>query len=307
MEYTRTIERTFSVGAEPALRIANRTGTLIVRGEDREDIEFTATLRVDADSEQQAEELFDALELPISEREGAVEIGPPEFGEVNGARGGFEVFGLRIATQWRGPRVDMVAVVPRRCGLRASSRTGSVSVEGIRANVRVDCRTGRVRISDVEGEVTAETRTGALGLNAVRGAVRAETRTGIVESEDITGDISLSTRTGLVRARGVHGSVTATTRTGGIRLEDIDGAIQASSTTGGVRYRGRIAHPADISVSTGSIRLAVTPDSAFFLDAESGRGTVRSELDVDATREPDAGAPTVRLRTDRGSIRIGPA
>jgi hypothetical protein len=54
MEYRRTIEHKFTAGAEPALSITNRSGKLQVRGEERSDTAFTATLRVHADSDQAA-------------------------------------------------------------------------------------------------------------------------------------------------------------------------------------------------------------------------------------------------------------
>ena len=278
MEYARTVERQFSAGAEAQLRIVNRRGSLEVRGEDRADIEFSAILRVSAGSEQEADRLFDAVGLPMSDHEGTVEIGPPDFDDFDG------LFGARLR---RTPRLEMVAVVPRGCDVHASNRAGSISVRGVRATVDVDGRTGRVDVRDIDGEVTAETRTGSIRLTSVRGAVRAETRTGGVEVEDIDGDVTLSTRTG------------------GIKLENIDGAIEVHSRTGGVRCRGPIAHPVDISVNTGAIRLAVPRDSSFFLDAESRSGSVRSDLEVNTASEPDADAPTVRLKTDRGAIRVG--
>jgi hypothetical protein len=51
----------------------------------------------------------------------------------------------------------------------------------------------------------------------------------------------------------------------------------------------------------------VTPDSSLFLDAKSYLGAVRSDLDVDGTREPDDDAPTVSLRTNQGAICVFPA
>lgn len=279
MEYTRTIERSIDAGAAQMVRIANRRGSLTVRGADREDIGFVATLRVKAGSEQEAEELFDEVELPISEREGTVEIGPPEFGDEEGWWGGGR----------RRPTLDMELAIPRACSVHATNRAGSIGVEGVRAAVEAKNRAGAVRVRDIEGAVTAETRAGEVQIRSVRGAVAAETRAGGIKIEEVTGDVTLQTRAG------------------GIRLKDIDGAVQAGSRAGEVWYRGRIRHEVEISVRAGAIQLGVTPDSSFFLDAESGLGSVESELDVDGTQEPEADAPTVRLRTGVGSIRIGSA
>jgi hypothetical protein len=307
MEYRRTIERKFTPGADPALSIANRRGSLQVRGEERSDIAFTATLRVHADNDQAADELFDAVELPISEHEGTIEIGPPELAGSEDEDGGFPGVGSWFGSRRDPVKIDMVAAVPRACSVRTRNRAGSTEVAGIHAVVAVESRAGRVNIREIDGEVTAKARAGALHLTSMRGNVHAETRAGSIEAERIAGDAALSTRAGSVRLREVEGDVTVSTRTGGIELENVDGEVRVSGKNGGVRYRGRVAHPVDIAVGTGAIQLGVTPDSSFFLDAKSDLGAVRSDLDVDATREADDYAPTVRLRTNQGAIRVVPA
>lgn len=303
MEYTRNREQTFSVGSEPLLRIANTRGELTIRGVDRDDIYFTWKLRVDADSRDESEERFDTVELPIEQRGDTVEIGPPEFTEVDTIR----IFGFSIPAGWRGPRMDMVVEVPRQCRIEAELRTGSARIEGIKADVRVLGRTGRIRIAEIEGELTVEGRTGSIEVRSVRGAVRAEARTGRVDVEDIDGDATISTRTGAVQARGVRGVLHCRTRTGAIRVVDCEGPFDLATTTGVVEYRGDVTHDGTIEVRTGRITLGVKRGASFFIEASSDRGSVRSELDVDDLREPSADAPTVRLHTSRGSIRVVPA
>lgn len=303
MEYTRNFEQTFDVGSGPLLRIANTRGELTIRGSDRSDILFSSRLRVDADSRDAAEERFDAVDLPIEQRDDTVEIGPPEFAEVDTIR----VWGFSIPAAWRGPRMDMVVEVPRSCRIEADLRTGSARVEGINAEVCLHGRTGRLRVAEIEGELTVEARTGRIEVRSIRGNVRVETRTGRVDVEDVTGDATISTRTGAVRARGVGGALHCRTRTGAIRVVDCDGPFDLATTTGVVEYRGDITHDGTIEVRTGRITLGVKRGASFFIDASSDRGSVRSELDVDDLREPVADAPTVRLHTSRGSIRVVPA
>jgi hypothetical protein len=298
MEYRRTIERTFEAGDAPRLRIANRSGRLAVHGRDRSDIAFTATLRVDAGSEGEANELFDAVDLPISERGGEVEIGPPTSGSDGGG-------GFRSWFNWtRRVRIDMLAEVPRDCRVDARNRAGAIAVEGIGAAVTVDGRAGGVSLRDIEGALSASTRAGGIQLESIRGPVQVATHAGSIEAERVTGDLSLETHAGSVRVRIVDGDVDVTTRAGGITLEDVSGAVRVRGRHGGVKYRGRVTDAVEISVATGGIEFGVPLGSSFFLDAESGRGSVVSELEVDVTREPAADAPTVRLRTEVGSIRL---
>ena len=302
-EYTRKDERIFSVGDAPLLKIANRRGTLTVRGVDRSDISFASELRVDAESREDAEDLFNAVDLPMEQHGDTVEIGPPEFAETET----ISIFGFNIPAQWRGPRIDIVVEVPRNCRVQADQRTGSVRIEGINADVRVGTRTGRIRVAEIEGELEIEARTGAVEVHSVKGGVRVETRTGRVEVEDVTGDVTLSTRTGAVQAREITGALSCRTRTGAIRAVNCDGPFDLSTTTGVVEYRGDIVADGSIEVRTGRITLAVQHGASFFIDASAERGSVRSELDVSDLSEPKEGAPTVRLRSRTGSIRIVPA
>lgn len=302
-EYTRTFERSFTVGDAPLLKIANRRGEMTVRGSDRSDIFFSSELRIDAGSRDEAEERFDAIDLPIEQRGDTVEIGPPEFAETET----ISIFGFTIPASWRGPRIDMVVEVPRNCRVQAEQRTGSVRIEGINADVRVGTRTGRIRVADIEGQLEVDARTGSVEVLSVKGGVRVETRTGKVEVEDVTGGATLSTRTGAVRVRDVTGALHCRTRTGAIHAVDCDGPFDLETTTGVVEYRGDITGDGTIDVRTGRITLAVPRGASFFIDASAERGSVRSDLDVDDLREPKADAPTVRLHSRTGSIRIVPA
>ncbi len=76
------------------------------------------------------------------------------------------------------------------------------------------------------------------------------------------------------------------------------------SASGSVEFRGRVAQPISMEVTAGSVRLAVSRDSGFFLDAESRAGSVRSELPVGYLERPPKDAPTVRVRTQSGTIRV---
>ena len=102
----------------------------------------------------------------------------------------------------------------------------------------------------------------------------------------------------------LHGRVLARARTGRIRVSDVDGPLELSATTGAIEYRGRIAHPAKIDVTTGAIRLAVTPDSSFFVDAKTQSGKISADLPVGFMERPPKDAPTVRIRARTGAIRI---
>lgn len=302
MEYRHSFERTFDVGADAMLRIANRRGELVIRGTDRSDISFTAELRVDADDQQEADDRFAAVDLPMRQSGDTVEVGPPDFAEQDTIR----IFGFSIPAAWRDPRLDMVVEVPHHCRIEADLRRGRTRIEGISAAVQVNCRTGQLRIADIDGALDVEGRTGAVEVRSVTGSVRVRTRTGKIEVADIEGDTELSTRTGTISARRVTGLLHGRTRTGAIRASECSGRFDLHTTTGVVEYRGEITADGTIDVKTGRITLGVRRGASFYLDALSHRGDVSSELDVSDMEPPQEDAPTVQLRTHTGSIRIVP-
>jgi hypothetical protein len=306
MDYHRTLHRTFEAGDRPTLRIANRSGEISVIGEDRTDIELVAQFTASADSEAEGERRLDAMQLPISEEDGVVEIGPPDFGDAAASGdAGIRIFGIRVGLALSGGfRGDMQVRVPRKCRLEAHERSGRLRVTGVEESVRVETRSGRTELSSIGGDVHFEGRSGAVEVRAVTGDLRAEVRSGRIEVEGVIGDVELRTRSGRIQVRDVEGRVVAQSHTGRVRVEDVNGPLTLSASTGAVEYRGRIVHTSSFDVARGTVRLAVTQDSSFFLDAETERGTVTADLPVNYMERPPEDAPTVRVRTGRGTVRI---
>jgi DUF4097 and DUF4098 domain-containing protein YvlB len=122
--------------------------------------------------------------------------------------------------------------------------------------------------------------------------------------EGVQGRLTLRSRSGSVVVRDVEGELTLEGRAGRIQLDDIRGPVQVRSHAGAVELRGRIQWPVDIEIHSGSVKLAVTRDSSFFMDAETHHGSIRSELPVDYLERPPVDAPVVRVRTYAGPVRV---
>ena len=279
MEYIRTLTRAFDVGEQAELSLENRSGTVTVRGEDTQEVRVEVVARLWAESEEEANEQAEMVERGIRQEGQRITIRAPS---LLARPGLLSLFG-------RGPRIDYQVTAPRATEARITNRTGRVEVEGISGPLEIESRTGRAEVRQIEGDTTITSRTGA---------VRVET---------IGGALMVSSRTGTVMVRRCKGDVSIQARSGAIQVEDIEGRLRAETRTGAIRYSGAVRADIDIEVGTGAVRLAVDPDSIFFLDAETVTGSVRSDLSL---RRPSDGAgqkdgPTVRIRTRTGSIRIG--
>jgi DUF4097 and DUF4098 domain-containing protein YvlB len=300
MEYTRSIERSFPMPAGGLVRIQNRRGETVIRGEDRDDIVVTAQIRINAMTRQEAEDRFDAFALPMRESERSVEIGPPRYDEPHPA----VLLGFSFSRFVKGPRLDLLVRVPREIEVEAENQTGTLRLDGIVGRCSLGTQRGTVEALNVEGELKIEGKTGRLEARHIKGPLKLEARSGKVTVEDVRGDVGISTSTGSVKIADVVGECQAKTRTGRIRLHDIDGPMQLQAKTGSVEYTGRMVHDANIRVRTGAVVLAITRDSAFFIDAETRTGPVSADLPVNYLEKPPDDAATVRVRTTTGSIRI---
>ncbi len=300
MQYYRTIEHTFEVDQGAELQVENRRGEIVIVAEDRDDITFTGQLVVNADSQRDGEERLDAIQLPITATRTQVTIGPPVYDEQTA----LSIFGISVHLPRMGTRVDMQLHVPRHVRVRALSRSGVTRVSGLEESVYVGTRSGRIELSDIVGGVKIEGRSGGVELRDIKGRVEVGNRSGKIEIEGVEGDVYVKTRSGSISVQRATGNVEVHARSGRLRMEDIDGEVEATNGSGRIEYRGGIGGPMSLDLVSGSVRLAVARDASFWMDAETRSGSIRSELPVDYLKEPDESAPTVRVRTRSGSIRV---
>lgn len=298
MQYHRSIEE--HAVTPRRLIVENRAGELVVVGEEREDVLITAQVTVDADNERTGRARLDVVRLPIAGSKDALVIGPPDLPRDEPPL----VHVLRHLGITHGTQIAIRVAVPLGVAVRAVQRAGSLRVSGMRAAAEVEVYAGAAHVSDVQGPVRVATRLGSATLADVHGDVTVDSRAGRVQAERVAGALNVVARRGSVIARGIGGRVEIDARGGKVVLEDVQGAARVRTRAGSVEWRGKISAPVDLESHAGSLRLAVTPDSAFWIDAEARAGSVRSELPVDYLRKPDPSAPTVKLRAHAGTIRI---
>jgi hypothetical protein len=213
---------------------------------------------------------------------------------------------LRVVTSQDGPRIEvevkrpesesfggigiyrtasarLIVSVPRKVNLVARSGDGSIRVD--RVNGRIELRTadGAIRAAEVSGELILNTGDGSVSVTDAEGRLEVD-----------TGD----------------GGVTISGRLSGVKLRTGDGAI-----TYRAEPESRMAENWDISTGDGSVTLYLPGDFGAEIDAHTGDGTIRSELDVSGGGDPEtrrrtlrgrigAGGRSLRIRTGDGSIRL---
>jgi DUF4097 and DUF4098 domain-containing protein YvlB len=178
----------------------------------------------------------------------------------------------------------LIVSVPRQTDLRARSGDGSIRIE--RVNGRIDLRTGD-------------------------GSIRAM---------DLSGDLSMNTGDGSVTINGVEGRLEVDTGDGGVYVSGRLTRLKVHTGDGSITYRAepesRMTEDWDITTGDGGVTLYLPPGFSAELDAHTGDGAIRNDLQVAsdaADREHRRrtlrgrigdGGRNLRIRTGDGSIRL---
>jgi hypothetical protein len=181
------------------------------------------------------------------------------------------------------PSAKLIVTMPKEGDIVAKSGDGSIRVEHVRGRLELRTGDGSIRATDVAGQLTFNTGDGSVALDGAEGDLEVETG---------DGGVSISGKPGTVRAHTGDGSITFRVESGTVMKDDW------SITTG-----------------DGSVAMYLPADFAAQLDAHTGDGTIRSELQLTAGQDGEVGRRTVRgrlgaggkvlkIRTGDGGIRL---
>jgi hypothetical protein len=299
MEYVREITREFDVGGRCELRVDNRSGAVVVRGEERDTVHIHVVARLWGETEDDADDQVATIERGISHDGQRLTVRAPHLVRPTGW---MFLFG-------RGPRIDYEIAVPRATMAEIISRSGRVEVESLSEPLVVDARSGRVTVSRIEADVSIVSRSGHVDAREVGGSLAVESRSGKVQVARCNGSATVISRSGALQVEEVGGNLRIENRSGYIALADVGGSLHVRSRSGAFRYEGAVKGSFDIELMSGAASLALDRQSAFMLDAEAFSGMVQSDLPVrrePGTRAPAGEAPIVRVRTHSGMIRLTP-
>lgn len=135
-----------------------------------------------------------------------------------------------------GPQRTTVRVIlPRNCrSCQGSDLTIKVPR---RSSLGVDAVSAAINVQDVEGVCT---------LKSVSGDVQVSGAARRVEARSVSGEVRVRAVGGCVRARSVSGNVV---------IDGAEGSVDGSSVSGSIEVKGRSLSRAELSTTSGSIRL----------------------------------------------------
>ena len=181
------------------------------------------------------------------------------------------------------PTAKLIVTMPRDGNVYAKSGDGSIRIEHVHGRLELKTGDGSIRATDIGGQLTLATGDGSVTL------------------DDVAGDLDVDTGDGSVS---VAGKLTA------VKLHTGDGSITFRASAGTTMKD-------DWSMTTGDGGVVVYLPSDFGaeLDAHTGDGSIRNDLEFSSDGDGDrerrtlkgklgAGGKTLRIRTGDGSIRL---
>lgn len=274
--YHRSFSLTFRLGGEVDLRINSKRGDIRVRSHDIDTVEVRGTAELYAESAAEADAQLETIEQSIQASGNRLTIATPDLPKPT-----LSFFG-------RGARIDYEVIAPRHAHAEIEQRNGRCEIEGLRGPLEIRNHNGSVRAEKIAQAISVESHNGRAQLVDCSGTVDVVAHNGVINVEQLGGDARIEAHNGAISAR------------------EVAGKLSLTSHNGTVRYTGAVLADMDIHSHNGPIRLEVPLDSRFEIDAETRRGTVRSDLPVNQDGATDGSRPLVRLRSANGSIRILP-
>jgi DUF4097 and DUF4098 domain-containing protein YvlB len=172
--------------------------------------------------------------------------------------------------------------------------------------------------------VIARSGDGSIRVERVSGRLELRTGDGSIKASDIEGDLILNTGDGSVTVDGARGTIDLDTGDGGVNVTGRLTAVKLHTGDGSIVYRAEpgseMSDNWDITTGDGGVTLYLPNGFGAELDAHTGDGAIRNDLDVAGGPEEGGnhsrrtlkgrlgtGGKQIRIRTGDGTIRLRPS
>ena len=223
------------------------------------------------------------------------------------------VDGLEIKSSQQGNRIELEVKRPRTesfSGFGFHQSASARLIVSVPRDVNIVARSG-------DGSIVIERVSGRLELRTGDGSIRAS---------DVGGELILDTGDGSVTVDGARGLLDVDTGDGGVNVSGRLTSVKLHTGDGSIVYRAEpgseMSDNWEITTGDGGVTLYLPPGFGADLDAHTGDGSIRNDLDVVSSEEArgdkderrrtlrgrvGTGGKQIRLRTGDGTIRLRPS
>ena len=174
-----------------------------------------------------------------------------------------------------------------------------------------------------EANVNATSGDGSIRIERVSGRLELRTGDGSIRATDVGGELIMDTGDGSVTVEGARGRLTLDTGDGGVNVTGRLTAVKLHTGDGSIVYRAdagsEMSDDWDITTGDGGVTLYLPQAFGAEIDAHTGDGSIRNELEISGAQERDSdrdeerrtlrgrlgsGGKQIKIRTGDGSIRL---
>ncbi|MFP5207481.1 MAG: DUF4097 family beta strand repeat-containing protein [Acidobacteriota bacterium] len=317
-----------AIPADASIEIENPRGDVSVVAADVKSIGVQPHEVAYANSDAEAQKIFDAERTQLNVSGGTVQVKADEHdrGRVNLTITVPETAHVMIAAN----RGDVTAA-GLNGGVNITASHGDTRLNGINGPVTVHLANGRHDLSahQVKGDLTTDGNCndltlseiqGSVGVNGeifgdvhlenIAGAVKIRTSVTDVELASLPGDLTLDSDD--LRVNQATGAVHVTTHAKDVDLNQIYGDSYVENRDGSVSVELAGSYGVDIRNSKGDVELALPPDVSATVDGRTHNGdivtdyalTVSGDQDKTVTGKIGSGKARIVLSADNGDLRI---
>jgi DUF4097 and DUF4098 domain-containing protein YvlB len=218
---------------------------------------------------------------------------------------------LEVKSSQQGNRIELEVKRPR-----AESFSGFAFHQSVSARLIVSAP------RDVN--VIARSGDGSIRIERLSGRLELRTGDGSIKASDVEGELILNTGDGSVTVDGARGTMDLDTGDGGVNVTGRLTAVKLHTGDGSIVYRAEpgseMSDNWDITTGDGGVTLYLPNGFGAELDAHTGDGAIRNDLDVAGGPEEEGGhnrrtlkgrlgngGKQIRIRTGDGTIRLRPS
>jgi DUF4097 and DUF4098 domain-containing protein YvlB len=249
------VSQTIKVGDGAALDLSHLSGDVLVTGGSGSEIKIDATKRVRHRNATEAKRLLDALRVDINNFNGRVEVRT-----------------IYPRTSTRGNNVsvsvDYVIAVPAGASVALKSISGDLSVSNVRGEVRLEAISGDVHLTNTPNVALAKTVSGDVVARDIG-----------TQSALVLGTVSGNVIGTGLKVRALEaGTVSGDVRLSGSQIE----RLEAKSLSGNVEFDAPLSKGGryEFTSHSGDVRIILSGNTGFELDADTFSGSVRSDVPV---------------------------
>ena len=324
-EVSRDFHKTVTLGAGQSVHIEHKFGEVRVHGDSGRDVKISATIRVQANSHDEAESFAQKIQIDVQQSGEGVriktiypeqdsrwfhlgrntsysvnyDIGMPSDAPLNvrNSFGSTEASGIHASTD-----IDNShgSVTMRDVGAaRVNNSFGSIELTGAAGNTTVTDTNGSVQVSDVKGTLEVRNRFGNITTKNIQGAATITGGNGAVMlSDSASGNITTSF--GSVDARNVNGDLTVHDNNGNVEIATIGGAADITNSFGNATFSD-VHGLVNCRTSNGRIKASALTGSSVTIRDSFGN----IELDaINGTLDAETSNGKITVRDARGAVTL---